>query len=150
MPRKAKRGIPIITARKVVQLNPQIIEKAVKKSLLFCPYEEYQAIEELMEDYMDLIDLREAKAEGQGQPSVPLDDCDQGAKERLICLFVERGKLFRTYVYYPEGEQPSWQKLNYPCHSLLMLKNWICWRQSGMIFQGMRRHLNLRNGMRIF
>jgi len=37
-------------------------------------YEEYQAIEELMEDYMDLIDLREAKAEGQGQPSVPLDD----------------------------------------------------------------------------
>ncbi|MEI6640176.1 MAG: hypothetical protein WCL46_10690 [Chlorobium sp.] len=35
---------------------------------------EYQAIEELMEDYMDLIDLREAKAEGQDQPSVPLDE----------------------------------------------------------------------------
>jgi hypothetical protein len=35
---------------------------------------EYQAIEELMEDYMDLIDLREAKAEGQDQPSVSLDE----------------------------------------------------------------------------
>ena len=35
---------------------------------------EYQVVEELMEDYMDLIDLREAKAEGQGQPSVPLDE----------------------------------------------------------------------------
>jgi hypothetical protein len=37
-------------------------------------YEEYQAIEEFMEDCMDLIDLREAKAEGQYQPSVSLDE----------------------------------------------------------------------------
>jgi len=35
---------------------------------------EYQAIEELMEDYIELIDLREAKVEGQGQLSVPIDD----------------------------------------------------------------------------
>lgn len=35
---------------------------------------EYQAIEELIEDYMDLLDLREAKAEGQDQSSVPLDE----------------------------------------------------------------------------
>ena len=54
--------------------NPQIIEKVGKKEFVVLPYEEYQAIEERMEDYMDLIDLREAKAEGQGQPSVPLDD----------------------------------------------------------------------------
>jgi len=35
---------------------------------------EYQAMEELMEDYMDLIDLREAKTEGQDQPSVSIDE----------------------------------------------------------------------------
>ena len=54
--------------------NPQIIEKAGKKEFVVLPYEEYLAIEELMEDYMDLIDLREAKAEGLNQPSVPLDE----------------------------------------------------------------------------
>ena len=64
----------MITARKAVRLNPQIIEKGGKKEFVVLPYEEYQAIEELMEDYMDLIDLREAKAEGQDQASVPLDD----------------------------------------------------------------------------
>jgi hypothetical protein len=37
-------------------------------------YEEYQAIEEFMEDCMDLIDLRRAKFEGQDEPSVPLDE----------------------------------------------------------------------------
>jgi len=63
----------MITTRKAMRFNPQIIEKGGKKEFVVLPYEEYQAIEELMEDYMDLI-LREAKAEGQGQPSVPLDE----------------------------------------------------------------------------
>ena len=64
----------MITTKKAMRLNPQIIEKGGKKEFVVLPYEEYQAIEELMEDYMDLIDLREAKAEGQDQASVPLDD----------------------------------------------------------------------------
>ena len=46
----------MITSRKAVRLNPQIIEKGGKKEFVVLPYEEYQAIEELMEDYMDLID----------------------------------------------------------------------------------------------
>ncbi|NHQ60842.1 type II toxin-antitoxin system Phd/YefM family antitoxin [Chlorobium sp. BLA1] len=58
----------------MMRLNPQIIEKGGKKEFVVLPYEEYQAIEELMEDYMDLIDLREAKAEGHDQSSVPLDE----------------------------------------------------------------------------
>ena len=37
-------------------------------------YEEYQAIEEFMEDCMDLIDLRKSKLAGQDEPSVPLDE----------------------------------------------------------------------------
>jgi hypothetical protein len=50
------------------------IEIQKKLHLMVAPYEEYLAIEELMEDYMDLIDLREAKAEGQDQPSISLDE----------------------------------------------------------------------------
>jgi len=37
------------------------------------PYKDYQAIEELMEDYMDLIELREAKQTQKNQPSINLD-----------------------------------------------------------------------------
>ena len=37
-------------------------------------YHEYKIIEDFVEDYMDLIDLREAQAEGLNQPSVPLDE----------------------------------------------------------------------------
>ena len=37
-------------------------------------YEEYQAIEELMDDYMDLVDLREAKFAEQDKASLPFDD----------------------------------------------------------------------------
>ena len=54
----------MITNRKPMRLNQQIIEKEEKKEFVVLPYEEYQAIEELMEDYMDLIDLWEAKVEG--------------------------------------------------------------------------------------
>ena len=64
----------MITTRKTMRLNPQIIEKGGEKEFVVLPYDEYLAIEELMEDYMDLIDLREAKAEGQDQPSVSLDE----------------------------------------------------------------------------
>ena len=64
----------MITTKKAMRLHPQIIEKGGKKEFVVLPYDEYLAIEELMEDYMDLIDLREAKAEGQDQPSVSLDE----------------------------------------------------------------------------
>ncbi len=64
----------MITTRKAMRLNPQVIEKGGKKEFVVLPYEEYQAIEELMEDYMDLIDLRESKTDGQDQLSVSLDE----------------------------------------------------------------------------
>jgi PHD/YefM family antitoxin component YafN of YafNO toxin-antitoxin module len=49
----------MITTRKAMYLNPQVIEKAGKKEFVVLPYEEYQAIEEMMDDYRDLIDLIE-------------------------------------------------------------------------------------------
>jgi len=52
---------------------PQIIEKEGKREFVVLPYKDYQAIEELMEDYMDLLDLREAKQTQKNQPSINLD-----------------------------------------------------------------------------
>uniref|UniRef100_Q3AQ91 Antitoxin n=1 Tax=Chlorobium chlorochromatii (strain CaD3) TaxID=340177 RepID=Q3AQ91_CHLCH len=73
----------MITTRKAMYLNPQFIEKAGKKEFVVLPYEEYQAIEKMMEDYMDLIDVRETKAETQNQPSVPLDEVITMLKKRM-------------------------------------------------------------------
>ncbi|MDD5036600.1 MAG: hypothetical protein PHE55_17800 [Methylococcaceae bacterium] len=56
-----------------MQLHPQLIEKEGKKEFVVLPFDEYQALVELMHDYEDLRDLREAKEESKGQESVPLD-----------------------------------------------------------------------------
>lgn len=56
-----------------MELHPQIIEKEGKKEFVVLPFEEYQALTELMYDYEDLRDLREAKEESKDQESVSLD-----------------------------------------------------------------------------
>ena len=63
----------MITTRKKLKLTPpQIIEKEGKKEFVVLPYKDYQAIEELLEDYMDLLDLREAKQTQKNQPFINL------------------------------------------------------------------------------
>lgn len=54
-------------------LNPQVIKKNGKKEFVVIPYEEFLAIQEALEDYDDLKDLRQAKAESKNEKSVPLD-----------------------------------------------------------------------------
>lgn len=56
-----------------MKLHPQIIEKEGKSEFVVLPYEEYQALTELMHDYEDLMDLREAKEESKGEKSIPLE-----------------------------------------------------------------------------
>jgi PHD/YefM family antitoxin component YafN of YafNO toxin-antitoxin module len=56
-----------------MELHPQIIEKEGRKEFVVLPFEEYQALTELMYDYEDLRDLREAKEESKDQESVSLD-----------------------------------------------------------------------------
>ena len=66
---------------------------------------EYQAIEEFMEDYMDLIDLREAKAEGQGQPSVPLDEVIKALKKGwYVCLWRVANCYAFTFIILKENK----------------------------------------------
>ena len=55
-----------------MKLHPQVIEKDGKKEFVVLPAEEYEALTNLVEDYEDLRDLREAKRKSQGQKAVPL------------------------------------------------------------------------------
>ena len=57
-----------------MRIHPQIIEKEGKREFVVLPYEEFLAIQERLEDYEDLKDLREAKAVEGDAPTKPLSD----------------------------------------------------------------------------
>ena len=56
----------------MIQLYPKFITKNAKKELAVIPYEEFEALQALIADREDLMDLRAAKEEDGNQPSVPL------------------------------------------------------------------------------
>lgn len=56
-----------------IKLNPSFIEKEGKREYAVLPYDEYEKLQEFLEDAMDLYALREAKAEDDGE-SVSLAD----------------------------------------------------------------------------
>ncbi len=55
-------------------IHPQIIEKEGKKEFVVLPYAEFQAIQEVLEDYEDLKVLRVEQKESADEPTRPLDD----------------------------------------------------------------------------
>jgi len=66
----------------MIVLNPYFLEHAGKKAFAVLPYEEYVKLEETLEDYEDLMSLRQAKEKEQYAASISLSD----AKEILnIC-----------------------------------------------------------------
>ena len=56
-----------------MELHPQVIEKEGKNEFVILPFNEYQALTELMHDYEDLRDLREAKETSKGEKSIPIE-----------------------------------------------------------------------------
>jgi len=56
-----------------MKLHPQILEKKGKREFVVLPFEEYETLTRLVEDYEDLKDLREAKSKSQDQKPVPLE-----------------------------------------------------------------------------
>jgi len=54
-------------------IHPQIIEKDGKKEFVVLPYEEFLQIEEALENFEDLKELRKEKEESKDQPTTPLD-----------------------------------------------------------------------------
>ncbi len=55
----------------MIELHPEVLRKNGKNEFVVLPYEEYTALQELIEDYEDLLDLRAAKREEGSKPSIP-------------------------------------------------------------------------------
>ena len=58
----------------MIELHPEILKKNGKSEFVVLPYEEYEALQELLADYQDLLDLRDAKSKESCKPSVPLTE----------------------------------------------------------------------------
>lgn len=56
----------------MIELHPEFLTKDGKKEFAVLPYEEFVALQEVLADAADLIDLREAKAQESSAASIPL------------------------------------------------------------------------------
>ncbi|MDR4497962.1 MAG: type II toxin-antitoxin system Phd/YefM family antitoxin [Candidatus Scalindua sp.] len=54
-------------------IYPQIIEKDGKKEFVVLPYDEFLQIQEALDDFEDLKELRKEKEESKDQPATPLE-----------------------------------------------------------------------------
>jgi hypothetical protein len=57
-----------------ITLHPEILSKNGKKEFVVLPYEEFLALQELLDDVEDLLELRAAKQESEGEPTLSLTD----------------------------------------------------------------------------
>ncbi|MES9858464.1 MAG: type II toxin-antitoxin system Phd/YefM family antitoxin [Sedimenticola sp.] len=60
-----------------MKLHPQVLEKDGQNEFVVLPVEEYEALTSIVEDYEDLMDLREAKNKSKGKKPVPLHQVKQ-------------------------------------------------------------------------
>jgi len=63
----------------MIQLHPEFLTKDGKKEFAVLPYEEFVALQDVLADAADLIDLREAKADEATAETVSLGE----VKKRL-------------------------------------------------------------------
>ncbi|MDQ3650718.1 MAG: type II toxin-antitoxin system Phd/YefM family antitoxin [Acidobacteriota bacterium] len=56
----------------MIELHPEFLTKNGKKEFAVLPYEEFTALQELLADAEDLRDLRAAKQDERGTPSLSL------------------------------------------------------------------------------
>lgn len=56
----------------MLKLHPEILERGGKKQFVVLPYEEYEAIREVLQDFEDLRDLRQAQASEGRLPGIPM------------------------------------------------------------------------------
>ena len=57
----------------MLELHPEILQKNGKKEFVVLPYEEFVALQELLADAEDVLDLRAAKQAEQDAPTVSLE-----------------------------------------------------------------------------
>ncbi len=56
----------------MISLHPEFLTRDGKRQFAVLPYEEFVALQEILADAADLIDLREAKANEASDATVPL------------------------------------------------------------------------------
>ena len=56
----------------MVNLHPNILERDGQKAFVVLPYEEYLILEEELQEFEDLNQLRDAKLEDADSPAIPL------------------------------------------------------------------------------
>lgn len=61
----------------MVTLHPNILERDGQKAFAILPYEEFVKVQEALEDYDDLMTLRQAKDHEEHAPAISLDDAKQ-------------------------------------------------------------------------
>ena len=61
-------------------MKAQALKKNGKKEFVVLPWEDYIRIQELVEDYEDLRELRKAKEESKGQRPVPFEKAIKSLK----------------------------------------------------------------------
>ena len=61
----------------MMELHPEIVKKEGEAEFVLLPYEEFKALQELLSDYEDLLDLRAAKREHQDEPLIPLAEVER-------------------------------------------------------------------------
>lgn len=63
-------------------MKAQILEKNGRKEFAILPWEDYVKIQELLEDYEDLKELRKAIEESKGQKPIPFEKVVKSLKLR--------------------------------------------------------------------
>ena len=61
----------------MIELHPEILEKSGQGKFAVLPYAEFETMRELLLDYEDLRDLREAQAEEANAPTMSLREAAQ-------------------------------------------------------------------------
>lgn len=57
----------------MIELHPEILERDGKKQFVVLPYEEFEALQQLVGDLEDLRDLRVAKHDEGSLPTISLE-----------------------------------------------------------------------------
>jgi hypothetical protein len=65
----------------MIELHPNYLTKNSQKEFVVLPYEEFLAIQELLDDLEDLKDLRTAKKEEYEQPTITIAEVKQMLSE---------------------------------------------------------------------
>lgn len=58
----------------MIELHPEFLQKNGKNEFVVLPYEEFVALQELLEDAEDLLLLEQAKREDHDKPGVSIEE----------------------------------------------------------------------------